>query len=500
MLWFLTFVLAIANMMEVIDLTIANVAIPTITGDLAVAANQGAWIITSYAVANAITVPLAGWFAQRFGQVRMYAVMIACFTAASLLCALAASLETLITFRVLQGAAAGFMVPLSQALLMNSFPPAKRAMGMAIWAMTITIAPIIGPILGGWIADNYHWSWIFLINIPVGIFASIATWLLMRDRDTPTRKLPVDRVGIVLLVVWVGSLQVILDKGNELDWFNSGFIVALAVIAALGFALFLAWELTEEHPVVDLSLFRFHNYRYGILSLGLGFSLFFASLILVPLWLQTQMGYTSQWAGYATAPGGVFAVLLSPLAARAMTRGVDPRALATFGFIVFSAVAFWRAEFNTSADFATIALPQLLQGVGIAFFFAPLISMNLGGIPPARLADAAGVQNFFRMMLGSFGASIVISTWDNRQSLHHTRLAERVDAYSAVTREAIDNMTAAGMTPDQAYAQIERQISNQAYMLAANEIFWVIGFLFVALIALIWLMRPPFGAPPGAAH
>jgi len=500
MLWFLTFVLAIANMMEVIDLTIANVAIPTITGDLGVAANQGAWIITSYAVANAITVPLSGWFATRFGQVRMYALMIAAFTACSLLCALATSLEMLVTFRVLQGAAAGFMVPLSQALLMNSFPPAKRAMGMAIWAMTITIAPIIGPILGGWITDNYHWSWIFLINIPVGIFASITTWLLLRDRDSPTRKLPVDGVGILLLVLWVGSLQVILDKGNELDWFNSGFLLGLGVLAALCFALFLAWELTEEHPVVDLSLFRYYNYRRGILTLGLGFSLFFASLILVPLWLQTQMGYTSQWAGYAIAPGGVFAVLLSPFVARAMQRGADPRLLATVGFVVFAAVAFWRAKFNTSADFATIALPQLLQGVGIAFFFAPLISMNLGGIPPARLPSAAGVQNFFRMMLGSFGASIVIASWDNRQQLHRSRLGENIDAYGAAARETLDKMTAGGMTTDQAYAQIERMLSGQSYMLAANEIFWVIGCLFLLLIALIWTMRPPFSAPPGAAH
>ena len=501
MLWFLTFVLAMANMMEVIDLTIANVAIPTITGNLGASPTQGAWIITSYAVANAITVPMAGWFAQRFGQVRMYAVMIAAFTACSLLCALATSLPMLVASRVLQGAAAGFMVPLSQALLMNSFPPQKRAMGMAVWAMTITIAPIIGPILGGWITDNYHWSWIFLINIPVGVFASAATWLLLRDRDTPTRKLPVDGVGMVLLVLWVGSLQVILDKGNELDWFNSSFLLGLAVVAALCFALFLAWELTDEHPVVDLSLFRFHNFRSGIVTLGLGFSLFFASLILIPLWLQTQMGYNSQWAGFAIAPGGVFAVLLSPLAARLLGSGkADPRALATFGFVVFAAVAFWRARFNTDADFATIALPQLLQGVGIAFFFTPLISMNLGGIPPARLAAAAGVQNFFRMMLGSFGASIAIAAWDNRQQLHRSRLNENVNAYGDAARQTLEQMTASGLSPEQAYAQIERALSGQAYMLAANEIFWVIGVLFLVLIALVWTARPPFGAPPGAAH
>jgi len=217
MLALLTFVLAMANMMEVLDLTIANVSIPTITGDLAVSPNQGTWVITSYAIANAITVPMTGWFAQRWGQVRVFTLAIALFTVASLLCALSTSLEMLIAFRVLQGSVAGFMVPLSQALLMASFPPKQRGIGLAIWAMTIVVAPIIGPILGGWITDNYHWSWIFLINIPVGIFASLATWQLMKDRETPTRKLPIDGVGMVLLIVWVGALQLMLDKGNELD-------------------------------------------------------------------------------------------------------------------------------------------------------------------------------------------------------------------------------------------------------------------------------------------
>ena len=500
MLWFLTFVLAMANMMEVIDLTIANVAIPTITGNLGASPTQGAWIITSYAVANAITVPLAGWFAGRFGQVRMYALMIAGFTASSLLCGLSTSLTMLVACRVLQGACAGFMVPLSQALLMNSFPPAKRAMGLAVWAMTITVAPIVGPILGGWITDNYHWSWIFLINLPVGVFAAVMTWLLLRDRETPTRKLPVDGVGIALLVLWVGALQVLLDKGNELDWFRSDFIVGLAVVAALGFALFLAWELTDDHPVVDLALFRFRNYRRGMMTLGLGFSLFFSSLVLVPLWLQTQMGYTSQWAGYAMAPGGVFAVLFAPLVARLMGR-FDLRLLASIGFVVFGSVAFLRSQFTTGADFYAIALPQFLHGVGIAFFFTPLISINLGGIPPARIANAAGLQNFIRMMMGSFGASIAVAAWDNRASVHHAQLAEHFNAYGASARAYVDQLTALGAAPEQAYAQVERAMSGQAYMLSTNEIFWVVGWLFMLMIPLIWRTRPPFsGAPGGAAH
>jgi MFS transporter, DHA2 family, multidrug resistance protein len=498
MLALLTFVLAMANMMEVLDLTIANVSIPTITGDLAVSPNQGTWVITSYAIANAITVPMTGWFAQRYGQVRVFTLAIALFTGASLLCALSTSLEMLIAFRILQGAVAGFMVPLSQALLMASFPPEKRGVGLAIWAMTIVVAPIIGPILGGWITESYHWSWIFLINIPVGIFASLATWQLMKDRETPTRKLPIDGVGIALLIVWVGALQLMLDKGNELDWFHSGLIQACAVVAALGFALFIAWELTDDHPVVDLGVFRYPNFRRGALTLSLGFSLFFANIVILPLWLQTQMGYTSLWAGFALAPAGILAVLFSPFVGIQLGKGTDPRLLATVGFITFTVVFLWRAHFNTGADFVTIALPQLLQGVGIAFFFAPLISINLGGIPNWRIANATGLQNFLRMMAGSFGASLAVTYWDQRTSMHRTQLVDHVSQFGTQTQDFLNQLTGAGLSLDQAYAYIERQLTGQASMLAANDIFWFSGWTFVLLIAVLWTTRPPFSAPAGA--
>jgi DHA2 family multidrug resistance protein len=399
----------------------------------------------------------------------------------------------------LQGAAAGFMVPLSQALLLASYPPAKRSTGLAIWGMTIVVAPILGPILGGWITDNYHWSWIFLINIPVGIFASFATWELLRDRETPTSKLPVDRVGMVLLVVWVGALQIMLDKGNELDWFHSATIVAFGLVALIGFCLFLAWELYEPHPIVDLGLFRFHNFRRGALALALGFALFFASIIILPLWLQTQLGYNAQWAGYALAPAGVFAVIFMPIVGRNIGR-VDPRVLATVGFVVFAIVGFWRGHFNTQANFATIAMPQLLQGVGVAFFFTPLIAINLGGIPVARIANATGLQNFMRMMAGSFGASIAISLWDNRQDLHRSRLSESLSLFDTTTRHAVDTMQSLGMATDQAYGVLERMLVGQSYMLATNDIFWLVGVLFLVLIPLLWTTRPPFSAGAGGGH
>jgi DHA2 family multidrug resistance protein len=493
----LTFVLAMANLMEVLDITIANVSIPSIAGDLGVSANQGTWVITSYTVANAITVPITGWLANRFGQVRIFASAIVLFTVASFCCGLARSLEALITFRIIQGAVAGFMVPLSQALLMNNFPPAKRGMALAIWAMTIVVAPIIGPILGGWITDNYHWSWIFLINIPVGIFASIAVWQMLGDRETPRRHLPVDSAGIALLVIWVGSLQLMLDKGNELDWFHNDFIVALAAIAFMGFVLFLAWELTDEHPVVDLALFRYRNFRNGVIALSLGFAGFFATTILLPLWLQTQLNYTPGWAGLALAPSGVLAVLLSPVVGKNMGR-VDPRRFASFSFVLFALLSFWRAHFNTSADFFTIALPQLLQGAAIAFFFVPMVSINLGGIEPGRTANATSLQNFLRMLAGSFGASIVITAWDRRQALHRTQLTEHLSNFAQPTQDYLRQLSALGLPPEQAHGVLDGVLSNQAFMLATNDIFWILGWIFLALTALVWTTKPPFGGAAGS--
>lgn len=497
----LTIVLAMANLMEVLDISIANVSIPTIAGDLGVSANQGTWVITSYAVSNAITVPITGWLSRRFGQVRVFSTAIALFTIASLLCGLSQSLSALIFFRVVQGAVAGFMVPLSQALLMNNFPPEKRGMALAVWVMTIVIAPIIGPILGGWITDNYHWSWIFLINIPVGVLAYFGVLAMLSDRETPRQKVPVDAIGIAMLIVWVGSLQLLLDKGNELDWFNDPFIIGLALTAVIVFVIFLIWELTEEHPVVDLALFKYRNFRWGVISLAFGFSGFFATTILLPLWLQTQLDYTAGWAGLVLAPGGVLALILSPLVGKNMDR-VDPRKFATVAFILFAILSFWRSSFNTGADYITLATPQLLQGAAVAMFFAPLVSINLSGIDPARAANATGLQNFLRMMAGSFGASIVVTAWDRRQALHRTQLMESISNYSQTTIDYLRQLTDAGATTAQAYGQLERSVSVQAYMLAANDIFYVIGWVFFILIFLIWFTKPPFrgatGAPPAA--
>lgn len=284
-----TLALSSATFMNVLDSSIANVSLPAIAGDLGVSPNQGTWVITSFGVANAIAVPLTGWLSQRFGPVRLFTTSVMLFVLTSWLCGLAPNMTTLIFFRILQGLVAGPMIPLSQALLLSSYPKALAGLAMALWSMTTLVAPVMGPLLGGWITDNISWPWIFYINLPVGFGAAFITWRIFKNRESPTRKLPIDSVGLALLVIWIGALQIMLDKGKELDWFHSGEVVALGVVALVGLIAFVIWELTEVHPVVDLTLFKRRNFWAGVLALSVGYGLFFCNVVLLPLWLQQYM-------------------------------------------------------------------------------------------------------------------------------------------------------------------------------------------------------------------
>ncbi|HSS14991.1 MAG TPA: DHA2 family efflux MFS transporter permease subunit, partial [Rhizomicrobium sp.] len=309
------FALAMGTFTQVLDVTIANVSLPTIAGDLGASTDQATWVITSFVVANGIGVPITGWLMNRYGVVKVFVLSMLGFTIASLLCGLAWSLESLVFFRTLQGALSGPIIPGSQALMLSIFPREKRTTALAIWSITTLVAPICGPILGGYISDSWYWGWIFLINVPVGLMVTALCWAGLRDRETTTRKLPIDMVGLGLLMVWAGALQVMLDTGKNADWFESTQIIVLAMISLIGFGAFLLWELTEEHPVVDLSLFRIRNFTLGTVVFCLGNGVFLANMLLIPLWLQTQLGYTATWAGLVSAPTGAIAVLVTPLAA-----------------------------------------------------------------------------------------------------------------------------------------------------------------------------------------
>ena len=491
-----TIALSLATFMNVLDSSIANVSIPAIAGDMGVSPNQGTWVITSFGVANAISVPLTGWFTRRFGPVRLFMASILLFVFSSWLCGLAPNIETLIAFRVLQGLVAGPMIPLSQTLLLASYPAAKAGTAMAMWAMTVLVAPVVGPLLGGWITDNISWPWIFYINIPVGILAAMFTWSIYRTRDALPQKVPLDYVGLGLLVLWVGSLQVMVDKGKELDWFQSGQIITLGVVAVVGFLFFLAWELTEKNPIVDLRLFARRNFWLATVALSVGYGLFFGNVVLMPLWLQQYMGYTATWAGIALAPVGVLAILLSPWVGKNIGK-VDPRRLATVAFLGFGLVLWMRSHFNTQADFNTILVPTILQGAAMAFFFIPLQAIIFSGLQPHQMAAAAGLSNFVRITAGAIGTSIFTTAWENRAVLHHAQIAETVNGNSIAATQTLSNLGATGYSPDQALATVNRLVDQQAYTMAATDLFYLSSALFILLIGLVWLTRPKKGGAGG---
>jgi DHA2 family multidrug resistance protein len=485
--------------MNVLDTSIANVSIPAIAGDLGVSPNQGTWVITSFAVANAISVPLTGWLSQRFGNVRLFLATVLLFVVASLLCGLAPSMPMLILFRVIQGAVAGPMIPLSQTLLLASYPREKGGTALAMFSLTVLVAPVVGPLLGGWITDNFSWPWIFFINVPVGLAAAAFTWVIYKDRDTPPRKTPIDAIGLALLVVWVGALQIMLDKGKDLDWFGSGVIIALAVVAALGFAVFLVWELTDEHPVVDLRLFARRNFWTATLSVSLSYGAYFGSIVLLPLWLQQYLGYTATQAGWALAPVGVLALVLTPLVGRASGK-IDPRLFATVSLVIFALVAAMRGGFTSQIDLETLIIPTLIQGAAVSCFFIPLISLALSGLPQDQIASASGLNNFMRITAGAFATSIATTLWESRASLHHAQLAEHVTRTNPAVTDALGKLGAAGLSPDQSFGFLNQLVNQQAFTMAAVDLFNASAVLLVLLIPLVWLTRPAkSGAGSGAA-
>jgi len=493
-----TIALSAATFMNVLDSSIANVSIPAISGDLGVAASQGTWVITSFAVSNAIAVPLTGWLTQRFGQVRLFVASIILFIIASWLCGLAPNLESLIAFRVLQGLVAGPMIPLSQTLMLSSYPKAKAGLALALWAMTTLTAPVAGPLLGGWISDNFSWPWIFYINIPIGLIAAWASWMIFRKRETPTRKLPIDTVGLALLVVWVSTLQIMLDKGKELDWFASGEIVALGLTAFISFVFFLIWELTEKHPVIDLRLFAGRNFTSGVIAISVAYGVVFGNIVLMPLWLQTQMGYTATWAGVVTAPVGILAIILSPFVGKALATR-DPRAIVSMAFLIFSLVSFMRAGFNTEVDLRTLMIPTVIQGAAMAMFFVPLVSITLSGLPPEKIPSASGLSNFVRITAGAFGTSIATTQWENRAAVHHATLSEVTNPGNPITEQALAGMRAAGQSIEQSYAMLERMVTTQAMTMGALDIFHASSIIFLLLIPMVWIAkRERKGGAPSA--
>ncbi|UZK68952.1 DHA2 family efflux MFS transporter permease subunit [Sphingomonas sp. S1-29] len=490
------FVLALTNFMVVLDTTIANVSVPHISGGLGVSPTQGTWVVTSYSVAEAICVPLTGWLVRRFGTIKLFLAAMIGFAVFSALCGLASSLTGMVAFRIGQGFCGGPLMPLTQTLLIMIFPPKQRAAAMGVWAMTTVTAPILGPILGGTISDSWSWPWIFYINLPIAIFCIVGVFVLLRQSETKTEIVPIDKTGLVLMIVWIAALQLMLDLGREHDWLGSSFIVGCAVIAAIGFVTFLIWELTAGNPIVDLRVFRHRGFSVAVTALAFSFGTFFASVVIIPQWLQSTMGYTATDAGHITAFNGVLAIVFSPIVAK-LSNKVDPRALVCFGIFWLGLTSILRTFWFSSADFWILALPQLVQGIGMPFFFIPLTIIALGAVNPDETASAAGVMSFLRTLAAAIGTSIGSTLWLNGAQQNRAELTNVLNNGDQVIASAVQH----GMTAEQGRGLIERLVDQESFALATNHLFALAALIFFVSAAIIWLApRPARPVDPSAAH
>ncbi|HTU65771.1 MAG TPA: DHA2 family efflux MFS transporter permease subunit [Steroidobacteraceae bacterium] len=496
MLWLLAMVLAGANFIAVLDMTIANVSVPSIAGSLGISSSQGTWVITCYSVAEAITVPLTGWLAARFGAVRVFTTAMGAFGLFSAFCGLSSSFTMLVIGRILQGVAGGPLIPLSQTLLLRIFPKEKAGAATALWAMTTLVAPILGPILGGWLCDSYSWPLIFLINVPLALMMAPVAARMLKRFETKLERSPIDLVGLALMVVAVAALQLMLDLGKEHDWFESSLIVTLGIVALIGIVVFVVWEMGEKHPIVNLRVFRHRGYTTAVIVIAAGFGAMFGANVLTPLWLQSYMGYTSTWAGLATAWTGVLAVFCAP-AAGLLTAKVDPRKLVFFGLTWLGGVLALRTFATTDMTFWQISGPLLAMGLGLPFFFVPVTTLALASVEEHETASAAGLMNFLRTLSGAVATSVVTTSWESRTQVMHAELSGVVDRNGEVAH----TLTASGLNAEQTRQVLDNLTTSQSVMLSTNEIMAFVSLAFVMAAMLIWLApRPTRKVEMGAAH
>jgi DHA2 family multidrug resistance protein len=478
--------LAAANFIAVLDTTIANVSVSTISGALGASSSQGTYVITSYAVAEAITVPLTGWLAKRYGTVRVFVSSMILFGLFSALCGLANSLGLLITFRILQGLAGGPLMPLSQTLLLQIFPKKMAGAAIGLWAMTTLIAPIAGPILGGVICDQYSWPYIFLINVPVALLCGFLGWKILKPFESKLARLPIDKMGLVLLVVWVAALQLMLDEGKQKDWFASTEIVVLAVVAVIGFCAFMIWELTGKDPVIDLRVFRHRGFSASVVTISLAFGAFFGTTVLTPLWLQSYMGYTATVAGQVTALTGVLAVMVAPFVGKYSTR-VDGRWLVFVGVMWLGAITLLRSFNTTDMSAFEIGWPLLLQGIGMPLFFVPLTGLALASVKEEEMASAAGLMSFCRTMSGAIATSLFTTGWENGSARYQADLAGLADRGGA----AVNGMVQSGMSGEVAQGMLTQAVQAQSVMLSTNHIFAISAAAFLLAATAVWFVPKP---------
>jgi MFS transporter, DHA2 family, multidrug resistance protein len=514
--WLVAPTVGLAAFMEVLDISIANVALQHIAGSLSASTDESTWVLTSYLVTNAIILPVSGWLATTIGRKRYFLGCIIGFSITSLLCGIAPNLGLLIVARGLQGITGGGLQPNAQAILADAFPPEKRGLAFAAYGIAVVFAPAIGPTLGGWITDNFSWRWVFLLNVPVGLLLSLLAMQILRDPPefTQRRKLRLregirfDYVGFALLAIGMCALQVVLDKGQEDDWFASRFITDLAIAAAIGLGGFIAWELRRADPIVDLRILANRNFAVGnLLMFMLGFILL-GSTVLLPLFVQTQLGYTATDAGLVISPGGFAIMLLMPVVGALVSR-VDARLLIGIGLVATGLSLLWMTRFDAEIDYATVAWARAYQALGLAFLFIPINTVAFLGLPPEKNNTASAIINMMRNIGSSVGISFATTLVARRQQYHQSVLIEHVTPYSSsyqTTIQALQQTYLAGSASaadalHQAQAKLYAVVQQQAATLSYIDCFWLFGVIFLALVPLVLLMRKPErGAGPAGGH
>jgi DHA2 family multidrug resistance protein len=495
--WLIALTVMLPTLIEIVDISIVNVALDHIRGSLSAGIDESTWTITSYLVSNAVVIPMTGWLSRFFGRKRYLIMSIVLFTVSSFLCGSAWNLQSLVFFRILQGIGGGALQPISQSILLETFPPRQHGIAMSIFGIGVMFGPIVGPLLGGWITDNWSWHWIFFINIPIGIISVFLVMTFITDPPYMKRaKVRIDYWGLVLLVVGLGCLQIVLDKGQQENWFDSGFIVWMSIVSAISLISFVFAELSAEHPIVNLRAFRNVTFSAGNLIMFLGFFNLFASIVLLPIYLQTLMGYTAFLSGLVLGPGGIATMIAMPIAGNMVNR-INPKYLLSFGIVINAYATYLMSQFSLSADFNTVIWPRIVLGVGMGFFFIPLTTLTMSSVRKEDMGNASAIYNLLRNLGGSFGVAFVTTMLSRRAQLHQSRLVDHLTPFDLncqiATQQGSQLLQYQGIesasSPQGGLAVIYEQLLRQASMLSFNDAFFMTSVIMIGVLPLVLFMR-----------
>jgi DHA2 family multidrug resistance protein len=491
--WLVAITVMLPTLIEIIDTSVVNVSLDHIRGSLAAGIDEATWAITAYLVSNAIVIPITGWLSRMFGRKKFLMASIGMFTFSSFMCGSAWSLRSLIFFRVVQGIGGGALQPLSQSILLEAFPPSQHGTAMALFGMGIMFGPIVGPLMGGWITDNWSWRWIFYINIPIGIISILLTLFVIHDPHYMKRvKMKIDYWGLILLAMGLGSLQFVLDKGQREDWFSSSIIVTFTIISVLSLVIFIFVEIFSKHPVIDLRLFRDRTFTTGNVLMFFAFFNLFASIVLLPIYLQTLMGYTAYLAGVVLGPGGIATMLALPIAGKLVEKK-NPRVILIIGILVSALSTYLMSLFNLEAGFWTLVWPRVVLGVGMGFLFIPLTTMTLSHIPKEKMTEATAMYNLLRNIGGSVGVAFVTTILARRTQFHHFRMVDHLTPFDTsyqVMKERISSLLSFrgldSVSPD---LLIDVELQRQSAMLAFNDAFLIVSLILLIILPFVFIMR-----------